>query len=330
MYEAILSAQNSVYLEMYIFDESMDKYNFLELIQDKARVGVRVRIILDSLGSRNLSKESVEKLKSSGAEVFFISYFFHRTHRKILIIDGKLAFIGGVNFTKNASHWDDLVVRIKKPRLVKNIVNSFAKVYVASGGKDPEIIFKNKKIISDKTRTWLIEHFPLAKKFNLQKIYKEYIVNAKEHIIIITPYFAPNRSLLAMLHQAVLRGIKVEILIPKNTDHFVFVDKSNYYFMSKAFALGVQFYIEPIMNHAKAMIVDGREAIVGSHNFDFLSFDYNDEIALVLKDKDAVDRLIKIVENWKNGATLFDGENHKMNIFYHLLAPFIRIIARII
>ena len=173
MYNAISNAKDSVYLEMYIFDESMDKYDFLELVKEKARAGVRVRIILDSLGSRELSKDAVEKLKLSGAEVFFISYFFHHTHRKILIIDKSLAFIGGVNFTKHSSKWDDLVLEINGKKIVDSIVNSFAKVYIASGGKDPEIkisINNKKKIIIDKTKTWLIEHFPMAKKFTLKKI----------------------------------------------------------------------------------------------------------------------------------------------------------------
>lgn len=333
MYESISNAKDSVYLEMYIFDESMDKYDFLELVKEKARAGVRVRIILDSLGSRELSKDAVAKLKLSGAEVFFISYFFHHTHRKVLILDEKVAFIGGVNFTKHSSHWDDLVVKVEGKRIVKHIINSFAKVYITSGGNDPKIkisVNKNKKIIIDKTKTWLIEHFPVAKKFTLKKIYKEHISNAKESVVLITPYFVPKRWFIALLHQAVLRGVRVEVLVPNSTDHFVFIDKANYYFISKLTALGVKFYIEPHMNHAKAMIIDSSEAIVGSHNLDFLSFDYNDEIGVFLKDQNAINRLESIVAGWKKASTLFEQKNQKPSYVYYLLSPFIRIFARII
>ena len=94
MFETISSAKESVSLEMYIFIDDMKAINFLELLAKKAREGVRVSIVLDSFGSADMSSAGIRTLRDSGAEVFFFSHLLHRPHRKILIIDERIAFIG--------------------------------------------------------------------------------------------------------------------------------------------------------------------------------------------------------------------------------------------
>ena len=327
MFEAISGAKESVYLEMYIFTDDMNQYDFLKLLKEKARNGLRIRIILDSVGSMNFSNDGVVGLKEAGAELYFYSYFLHRTHRQILVVDERRAFIGGVNFGKNYRHWDDLVVEVKG-RLVKHIIRSFAKVYIESGGKDQRILAQNKIIILDKTRTWLVEHFP--SKISLKKIYKEHINAAKEKIIIITPYFVPNRWLVGTLHQAVLRGVRVEVLVPKTTEDIYFlVNNINYFYMLKLSRLGINFYLSPTMNHSKAMIIDGREAIVGSQNIDFLSFDFMNEIGVFLKDAKAVKKLLEIYDKWKNDAKLLDFKTYKPKWFDYIISPIFSIFSSI-
>ncbi len=328
MFEAIESAQESVYLEMYIFTDDMDKFNFLKLLEQKAQSGLRVRIILDSLGSAGLSNKAILVLRQAGAELFFLSHFLHRTHRKILVVDENTAFVGGVNFHQSSWHWNDLAVQVKG-RLVKYIIQSFANVYAECGGKDIKILAQNKKIISDKTRTWLVEHFPVSKKSSLKKIYKEHIGKAEKNIILITPYFTPKRWLVGILHQAVLRGVKVEVLLPKSTDHFI-IDRVNYFYMFKLSKLGVDFYIQPQMNHAKVMIIDFKEGIVGSNNLDFLSFELNSEVGIFLKDLNAVRSLLKIAEEWKRGAVLFDFKNYKPKLLDYVLSPILRFFSYIL
>lgn len=292
MFEAIKNAQESVYLEMYIFNDDMSLFNFFNLLKEKAKNGLRVKIILDSLGSRELSNDDIALLRENGVELIFLSYFLHRTHRKILIVDEGVAFIGGVNLSQKFKLWNDLVVEIKNKKLVRHIIGSFAKVYAKGGGKDSLLLNRDKRIILDKTRTWLVEHFPTRKKFNLKKIYKKHLSRAKENIILVTPYFMPRRWLIGVLHQAVLRRVKVEILVPETTDIFI-IDRVNYFYMFKLSKLGVNFYIEPQMNHAKIMIIDSKEGMVGSQNLDFLSFELNDEIGVFLKDSNAVKKTVR-------------------------------------
>ena len=328
MFKTIQSAQESVYLEMFIFNDDMSEFNFFKLLEQKARSGVRVRIILDSFGSVGLSRQAVAGLRQAGAELFFVSYFLYHTHRKILVIDEKTAFIGGVNFHQSSWFWNDLAVQVRG-RLVKFITQSFAKVYAECGGTDIKILEQNKKIISSKTRTWLVEHFPVSGKYRLKKIYKEHIEKAEKNIILITPYFVPKRWLVAVLHQAVLRGVKVEVLVPKNTDHFI-LDRVNYFYMNKLSKFGVDFYFEEKMNHAKVMVIDSKEGIVGSNNLDYFSFELNSEIGVFLKDKEVVQRLLKIVEEWKGGSVLFELKNYKPKWFDYFFFLIIRFFSDIL
>ena len=331
MFEAISAAKESVYLEMYIFEDDMRQYDFLKLLKEKARSGLRVRIILDSFGSMNFGSEAISLLRESGAELYFFTsyvYFLHVTHRKILVVDEKRAFIGGVNFTQKHRLWNDLAMSIRG-KLVKHIIRSFAKVYVECGGTDPVIVAQNKHTILDKTRTWLVEHFPTKHNFVLKKIYKEHIDNAKENIILVTPYFLPSRWLIRALKNAVERGVRVELMLPKSTD-VPLLDHINYFYMSRLSKMGMNFYVDQKMNHAKAMIIDGKEGIVGSQNLDFSSFALNNEIGVFMKDSSAIKDLLKIYEKWKKEASLFDYKTYKVRWFDYIIYPIFSVFSRIL
>ncbi len=336
MYEAISGAKESIYLEVYIFQDDMLEFDFLSLIKEKAQMGLKVKIILDSFGSYGLGKKTIADIRESGAELLFLSYFLHRTHRKILVVDGNTAFIGGVNFHQSSSLWNDLVVRVKGGKLVDSIIRSFAKTYIECGGRDSEIVLKsvkknklhrNKKE-KRKIKDWLIEHSPVKNNYRLKKIYTSHISQAKENITLVTPYFMPKRWLTGLLHQAHLRGVDIHILVPESTDHY-FLDRVNYFYMEKLARLGVDFFLELQMNHAKIMMIDCKEAIVGSNNLDFLSFELNSEIGIFFNNRVAINRILNIIERWKRGSVLFDYHLYKMKWFDYILAPVIRIFAKI-
>jgi len=328
MFNEILSAERSIYLEMYIFQDDMIDFNFFKLLKEKAINGLVVKVILDSFGSASLSKKVVSEFKESGVELIFMSHFLHRTHRKILIVDERVAFIGGVNFHQSASLWDDLMVQVEG-KLVLLINKSFAKVYAECGGTDITVLANNKKIIKKIMQDWLIEHFPIKNKFSLKKIYKKHLAKAQKDITIITPYLMPRRWLIGALHQAHLRGVNVKILVPKNTDHY-FIDRINYFFIHRLSNLGIGFYIEPKMNHAKIMMIDDKEAIVGSNNLDYLSFELNSEVGIFFKDADALCEIKKIIIEWEKNAVYFNIKEHKMKWFDYPLYLLIRFFYRIL
>lgn len=329
MFEAIQIAQNSVYLEMYIFVNDMVQYDFLLLLKEKAGKGLRVRIVLDSLGSSDLTDDAIRQLRESGAELIFLKNWIHHNHRKILVVDEHLAFIGGVNLSQEFRFWKDLVIEVKGKRIVKHIIKSFAKVYAECGGKDKLILAKNKRIILDKTETWLVEHFPRKRKYSLKSIYKREINKAEKSITLVSPYFMPKHWMTRILHRAVLRGVKVDILVPKSTDAFIF-DRVNYFYIYKLSKMGINFYIEPQVNHAKLMLIDGKEGIVGSQNIDFLSFDLNNEVGVFLKDVHAIKKLSEIVADWKKEAVPFNFQSYKPKWFDYVLSPVISIFFRML
>ncbi len=320
MFEAISGAQKSIYLEMYIFQNTIPDFDFFSLLKDKAKKGLRVRVILDSLGSISLKNSAVDELKDSGVEVLSLSYLLHRMHRKVLIVDEEVAFIGGVNIYKISRFWNDLTVRMRG-RLVSKVVMSFAKAYINAGGKDPLLLGRNVRTDS-RLNAQVVEHNPVGKKFHFKKIYLKYLKESEKSITLITPYFLPKRWLGGALHQAVLRGVDVEILMPKNADHFAY-NRVNYFYIYRFSKLGIKFYMQNQMNHGKAMIIDGREAMIGSQNLDFFSFDFNSEVGVVFKDSKAVAELSAIAEEWKKGAVLFDPEIQKPKWFDYILSPII-------
>jgi cardiolipin synthase len=173
MFETISNAEKSIYLEMYIFQNDMKDFDFFNLLKEKAKQGIRVKIIIDYFGSVYLKGSSVLELQNAGVEILTLSYLIHRMHRKVLVVDEAIAFIGGVNMHENARFWNDLMVRIKGA-FVPKVVISFAKSYKNAGGKDPELLVKNKKTARTKVNTWMVEHSPVSKKFYFKKIYKKY------------------------------------------------------------------------------------------------------------------------------------------------------------
>lgn len=313
MYQAIIKAQESVFLEMYIFLADTDKtHDFISLLVSKAESGIKVAIVLDAFGSRNLSKEAIKKLKNAGVDLHFFSHLLYRSHRKILVVDKKLAFVGGANIKKNTQNWNDLTMRVSGA-VVKPIIKSFAYTYKISGGKDPDILSYSEKALSRKIKAWLVDNWPRSRKsYYLDSYYREKISSAQKSVKIASPYLAPPRWLLALIDGALSRGVLVEILIPKNTDYSL-LNKVNYLNAIRLGALGVKCYFLSTMNHSKLMIIDDEEAVVGSQNLDILSFGLNFEAGVFFSQKAPLNDLLKIFTDWKKTAIPFVYQKQKIN-----------------
>lgn len=329
MLETISSARKSIYLEMYIFADNTDGYDFFDVLKQKSRQGVRVKVIIDYLGSGDIKERAIKELRDAGIEILLFSYWLQRTHKKILVVDEKIAFIGGVNIHKLFKKWNDLQVRLEGP-IVKNVIRSFVKSYKMCNGKDLNIlIWANKKNIFKKTQLFLLEHWKPNSKRRIKKHYQESIKSAKHNIIIVTPYFAPYKWLVGELHQAVLRGVNVEVMIPVHTDLW-FADRVSHFYIHRINKLGVKFYIEKEMNHAKAMLIDDREGVIGSQNIDPLSFEYNIEAGIFFKNQDMITELKDIIIGWKNNSVLYQPSLYKPLWIDYLMSPIFRIFQSIL
>lgn len=324
MFKAILKANKSIYLEMYIFlDDTGITHDFLGLLKSKAKSGVEVVVIADAFGSYDLKASSIADLREAGVEFIFFSHLLRRTHRKILIIDNNIAFLGGVNIEEKTRYWRDLQIRLSG-KIIKPIIKSFAYGYKMAGGKKVSILQYNDFSFPKRIQSWLIDTWSNTQhSYFLSNYYRTKIIEAQKSIKIVTPYLVPPRWLLVLLDSAVLRGVIVEIIMPKDTD-YRFLNKVNYIHSCRLSELGVRCYFLPIMNHAKLMLVDDEEGVIGSQNLDFLSFGVNMEVGIFFRQKDIINSLFHLLNKWKKESTLLIYSDQKLSWLDKFLLLFIK------
>ncbi|MDO8442908.1 MAG: phosphatidylserine/phosphatidylglycerophosphate/cardiolipin synthase family protein [bacterium] len=327
MMETIQGAKQYIFLESFILIEDELTKKLLEAIKDRAAAGVKVKIIVDRVGNFWFGRLSVDEFIKNGIEILFFSRLLNRNHRKILVVDGQTAFIGGVNIHGSYAKWTDLHVRLNGKFLIKKITKSFATVYSLAGGADPQVIRYLKRWRASSPRhaiyhakTFLIEHWPFRRSSTLSDYYKHKIAEAKDSIVIVTPYFIPHRWLIGSLRQAAKRGVLVEVLIPQKTDSS-FLDAANRIFTEELTG-GIKFLFLPEMNHAKVLLIDGKEGMIGSNNIDARSFDFNLETGIVFQQKDMVRDLKEILDKWRKSAVLY-GEMQVWRPWYYYFLKFL-------
>jgi cardiolipin synthase len=306
--DAIANAQRSVNLEAYIFQKGEVGGRYLRLLTEKAQAGVRVKLLLDAVGSAGIFKSELKRLRDAGGKFAWyhplwpskIFGFNNRTHRELLVVDGRVGFIGGAGI---ADHW--LLPSGKKPRwrdtmfrvegeVVSSLHSVFAENWLEAtddvivgpdyfdftpaATKAPMLVISSTPSAGDATRARLL--FQLL------------IASAKKSILITTPYFLPDHSARQELLRARRRGVDVRIVTPgAKSDHWQTRRSSRRHY-GDLLKQGAQiFEYQPSMIHAKIMIVDGMWCVVGSTNFDSRSFQLNDEVNLAVCDRQLADRL---------------------------------------
>lgn len=332
MLDTIQPAKESIYIESFVLSDDSRTHNFFETLKNKATQGIRVKIIIDRIGNFWLGSINYNAFQNAGAEILFFNRWLYRTHRKILIVDEKTAFVGGVNIGGRYANWLDLHIRLRGT-LVQKILHSFCKVYELAGGKDKKLISliaqkPNKKVKHAlyKTKCWLMEHSPVKGHAVLRDYYIKKCTEATKSIIIVTPYFIPHPWFIASLKKAVERGVKVEVLVPEKTDVWI-TNIANKVFGRILKDIPINFFFIPHMNHAKVLLVDEREGLIGSNNIDAQSFDFNLEASIVFQRKDMIENLKKIIDRWKKSARTsqpsfkWHWSNRLIEIFIKILQP---------
>lgn len=330
MFKAIEKATRSIYMEMYIFlDDTQSTHNFLGLLEEKAKNGLEVVIVADAVGSFSLSHKRIHELRMSGIEFMFFSHWLHRTHRKILIIDKKVAFIGGVNIKEKIRYWHDLQIKIEG-LVVKPLLKSFAYTYKVSGGKKESILKYSNLSLVKKLKSWITDNIPIAGRlYNLNDYYKKKIAGAKSSIRIVTPYLLPPRWFLVAIDDACRRGVYVEIISPNNTDIKI-LNKFNYLNACRMSVLGVKFFLMPTMNHGKMMLIDDEEGLIGSQNMDILSFNWNMEAGVFFRQKNLVADLKRIVDHWRDQSIPFNSDWREIKWYDKIIINIFKIFYPII
>lgn len=324
MQEALRNASHSIYLESYIFLDDGVGREFVDILVAKAQQGVRVHLILDGLGSFWFSMQSVKRLQSAGAQVLSfqslafhrllksIRRLFHRNHRKTLIVDRRVGFIGGVNVRKEYADWLDLHLQIVGEAEVAPMVQSFARTWVLGGGLRRHVRELHRdtfEILKKKVRhiVYVFAHpyRRFRERSRVRHFYIEALRNAREHILIATPYFIPDPKLLRAFSDAIRRKVKIDLLVPLVVDVRILTIGMHAMF-SRAHELGIKLHLLPTMMHGKAMIVDHKWGMVGSSNIDARSFFYNHEANIAFTNREMVDELARILRHWQSLAKPFD------------------------
>lgn len=319
MLEAIKHAQRSIYWEVYIFLDDDAGNQFFDELEAKAKAGVDVKLLIDYWGSFSLSRKRMQSMRASGIDVQFFAErkkwyrgFFKslitRTHRKVLIVDEAIGFVGGVNIRKEMEDWLDLHVKIEG-KVVHSLLRAFAKNYVISGGERAKV----KHLLSYKSRVasdeieFVFDEAYQQKSLAKQK-YIDALMKARERIILLSPYYYPGKDFFKQLWLARKRGVKVDLLIPFRSD-LRLANYVAYGFFSLMHKAGVTIYLTKRMMHGKGVIVDDEWAMIGSSNLDKTSFDTNYEANVAFKNKKLIQNFKNTVQSWMKDAMPFDGIN---------------------
>jgi cardiolipin synthase A/B len=300
MKQAIRDAKEHIHFLFYIWQNDAVGREFRDLLVFRARDGVEVRVLVDSLGSSLIDETFLRPLRAAGVEISYVpARIFQnrptlnfRNHRKILLVDGKVAYGGGLNIgCEYTSNWRDIGLRMAGP-----VVDQYQEVFVddwyfATGQNltDPRYFGRWDEIEeSDLTAS---EHFancaviasgPHLKTKILRDAFFVAITSAQKRVWLITPYFIPDTAIMVALQTAVLRGVDVRILVPGLSDvPFVKFAARSYY--EDLLKVGVRiFEYQTSILHAKALLFDDELSIVGSANLDIRSFRLNFEITCLI------------------------------------------------
>jgi cardiolipin synthase len=306
--QAIRQATRSINLEAYIFQRGKLAQDFLAALAERARAGVKVNLVLDGLGSFSTSRSYCRELLSSGGKIQFYHPFSwrsvasinNRTHRELLVVDGRCGFIGGAGIAdhwlmdkKNHRRWRDTVIRVEGD-IVSNLQATFAENWLETSG---EVIFGEEYFphlqAAGNAKAMVINSSPSAGGSTRARILIQALVSAaRSKIRITTPYFLPDSSMVRELVRAAQRGVQIEIVVPgRKSDHGLTRSSSRRLY-GKLLRAGVRIYeYQPAMIHAKVLVIDGLWSVTGSTNFDNRSFGLNDEVNLAACDPQLADDL---------------------------------------
>ena len=315
MLEAIRGARETITFETYIYWSGEIGREFSAALSERARAGVKVHVLLDAVGTGKMDEKTVDNMKAAGVEVeryhplrwYSVARMNNRTHRKLLVVDGRIGFTGGVGiadlWTGNADskdHWRDSHYRLEGPAVAQmqvaftdNWIKTRAKVLFGSEyfpalkplGESPAQVFKSSRGEGSES---------------VRLMYLLSIASATRSVRLQAAYFVPDQLAIETFIAARKRGVKVEIIVPGPDMDAKIVQRASRSLWGALLDAGVQIYeYQPTMYHCKVMIVDEVWVSVGSTNFDDRSFRLNDEANLNIYDTAFAAAQVQVFEDDK-------------------------------
>lgn len=309
MLKDIEQAKQHIHAEYYILESDETGDAFKNALIKKAQEGVKVRLIYDDLGSWYLKRSAIREMKKAGIRLFsffkirfpyFTTKLNYRNHRKIVIIDGKVGYLGGFNiadrYTKGLDWgvWRDTHIRVHG-----NSVINLQNIFRADWSYMTKRVFKSDAYfpVSFTPNNYFMQIVGSGPDLDWQTIMQGYlhaIMHAKKYIYIQTPYFLPNESIANAIEMAALRGVDVRLMIPFRSDERIAFEASISY-MENILKSGVKvLQYQNGFIHSKTMVIDGELSVVGTANMDLRSFEQNFEVNAFIYNTQKAQELTKI------------------------------------
>jgi cardiolipin synthase A/B len=300
MLDDIAAARHSVHLETFVWTAGKLETKFVDVLSERARAGVKVRVLIDCLGGKRASEAELERLKRNGAKLatyckpqwWNFGRFNHRTHRKLLVVDGRIGYAFGhgvedrwLGNGDDPEHYRDTGVRLEGP-VVHGLQSVFAQNWVEETHSLPDgaECFPELEPAGD-ISAHVVSSASADAVSSVAMLYTVAIAMARREVLIQNPYFAPNDGVVELFAMMVRRGVRVHLMLPgKHTDS-PFVRRAGCNLYATLLEAGVRLYeFEPTLLHQKIVVVDEIWSHVGSTNFDARSLALNEEVGVGILD----------------------------------------------
>jgi cardiolipin synthase len=298
LFEDIKNAKKFVHANYYIINDDQLGDQFMQLLTKKAADGVEVRLLYDRMGCRNLSRYAIFELEDAGGQAVpfapFVLDMNYRNHRKNVVIDGQIGYLGGINIgdeylgeNPRFGDWRDTHLRLKGES-VDSLQYRFLLDWNFASGNDlmrKQRYFPEKEYKGD-TGIQIVSSGPDSKEAEVKSLFLKMIYEAEKTIYIQTPYFIPDQSMLEALKLAARSGVEIKVMIPDRGDH-PFVYAANNSFVGELLDAGARCYrYTKGFLHSKTLCIDSRVLSIGTTNMDVRSFKLNFEINAFIYDRE--------------------------------------------
>jgi cardiolipin synthase A/B len=313
MLAAIDAAQRRISFETYIYSEGTVADQFTAALERAARRGVKVTIVADSVGAISIGSTHEKRLRSAGTKLYYfnptrwysLEEVNYRTHRKILVVDGQVAFTGGVGVAdhwlgnaQDADHWRDTQVKVEGP-IVRLLEAAFYEDAIESAADEPVTpeLDDDTKALGEAGASMLVRSSSTGGASDLKRLYLLIVAGSRRTLDIETPYFVPDESTMWALEDAVRRGVRIRILVEGDITDAMPVKYASRVSYDKLLSLGIHMYeYAPTMMHAKVLVADGALSMFGSANFDNRSLELNEELNVAVTSRELASRFLKDFE----------------------------------
>ncbi|MEO7774300.1 MAG: phospholipase D-like domain-containing protein [Steroidobacteraceae bacterium] len=313
MEEDMRAARHTIHLETFVWTAGEIEQRFVNLLVDKARAGVKVRVMLDALGASSADEQQIDRLCKNGVQLahyckprwWNLQRFNHRTHRKLLIVDGETGYTFGHGIAdqwlgdgQDEQHWRDTAVRVTGP-----VVQGLQSVFVENWIEETHCVPSGAGCFPPLERQGDVEAHVVSSSSgdavsSVALLYTVAIACARHEIIIQNPYFAPDDGVCKLLAMMVRRGVAVHLMVPGAHTDSPFVRRAGCALYGDLLRAGVRLYeFQPTLIHQKIVIIDGVWSHVGSTNFDSRSLALNEEVGIGLRGEEIAAQLRSAYED---------------------------------